>query len=359
MKKTNRRADKPQTLGLAKTSCWLVAVGLLFAVAFSFAQQPPAKKKNQDPLPPTKEEAAPEEEQVLKVDTTQIVLNAIVTDAFDHHVAGLKAEHFRLLEDQAPQKIISFGMEQVPFVAAILLDLSGSMGNKMSMARSACARFAAGIRVGDSVAVYGFSGFKVKLMQDFSEVRDLDPIIWDTDPKDETPLYDAVVTASEALGKRAEQRRAILLISDGADTRSKASFEDAIRAASLANVMVYAVDMSDAAFGHGPAKDAGSQILKDFSLKTGGRFFPSPGGSKLRDAFEEAVDELRNQYTLVYEPTNDKQDGKWRAIELTAKNPSLKVRTRQGYYAARAEKERKREGEKERKSDPAKEGKKP
>ena len=126
MKKTNRRADKPQTLGLAKTSCWLVAVGLLVAVAFSFAQQPPAKKKNQDPLPPTKEEAAPEEEQVLKVDTTQIVLNAIVTDAFDHHVAGLKAEQFRLLEDQKPQKIISFGMEQVPFVAAILLDLSGT-----------------------------------------------------------------------------------------------------------------------------------------------------------------------------------------------------------------------------------------
>ncbi|MBS1812864.1 MAG: VWA domain-containing protein [Acidobacteria bacterium] len=320
--------------------CLLMITAVMLFVPFVFAQpptttQPPAKKKNQDAQPANKEETSPEEEQVLRVDTTQIVLNAIVTDAFDHHVSGLKAEHFRLLEDHAPQKIVSFGMEQVPFVAAILLDLSGSMGNKMSLARSACARFASGIRVGDSIAIYGFSGFKVKLMQDFTEVRDVDPIIWDTDPKDETPLYDAVVTASEALGKRAEQRRAILLISDGADTRSKATFDDAIRAASMANVMIYAVDMSEAAFGRGPAKDSGSQILKDFSLKTGGRFFPSPGGSKLRDAFEEAVDELRNQYTLVYESTNDKQDGKWRAIELTTKNPALKVRTRQGYYAAK------------------------
>ena len=311
-----------------------VILALLSTLAFPLAQ-PPAKKKNQTELPATKETEAPEEEQVLRVGTTQIVLNAIVTDGLDHHVQGLKPENFNLSEDQKSQTIISFGMEQLPFVAAILLDLSGSMGNKMSLARAACARFADGIRVGDSIAIYSFSKDKVKLMQDFSEVKDVDPIVWDTDPDGETPLYDAVVVASEALGKRVEQRRAILLISDGADTKSKATFEQAIRAASLANVMVYAVDMSEAAFGRGPAKDSSSQILKDFSLKTGGRFFPSPGGSKLRDAFVEAVDELRNQYTLVYEPTNDKQDGKWRAIELTAKNPMLKVRTRQGYYAAK------------------------
>jgi Ca-activated chloride channel homolog len=308
---------------------------LLFMSVTPFAQ-PPAKKKNQPATPPTQKVETPEEEeQVLVVDTTQIVLNAIVTDAQDRYVSGLKAEQFNLLEDQVPQKIISFGLEQVPFVAAILLDTSGSMGPKMSLARSACARFASGIRVGDSVAIYSFGGMKVKLLQDFSEVRDVDPIVWDTDPDGETPLYDAIVTASEALGKREEQRRAILLISDGADTRSRASFEEASRAASLANVMIYAVDMSEAAFGRGPAKDSGSQVLKDFALKTGGRFFPSPGGSKLRDAFAEAVEELRNQYTLVYEPTNDKQDGKWRAIELTAKSPLYKVRTRQGYYAAK------------------------
>ncbi len=315
----------------------LIVFALLAALVFPLAQ-PPAKKKNQNEAPPAQKTEEPEEEQVLRVGTTQIVLNAIVTDGLDHHVAGLKLEQFDLLEDQVPQKIVSFGVEQVPFVAAILLDLSGSMGNKMSLARAACARFADGIRVGDSIGIYSFNKDKVKLMQDFSEVKDIDPIVWDTDPEGETPLYDAIVTASEALGKREEQRRAILLISDGADTKSKATFEQAIRAASLANVMVYAVDMSEAAFGRGPAKDSGSQILKDFSLKTGGRFFPSPGGSQLRDAFVEAVDELRNQYTLVYEPTNDKIDGKWRTIQLTAKSPVYKVRTRQGYYAPKPEK---------------------
>jgi VWFA-related protein len=322
----------------SQPQCAAILVIALLGVSVFAQEQPPPKKKNQVETPPAKEPEAPEEDQVLRVGTTQIVLNAIVTDAFDKHVTGLKAEHFNLSEDLVAQKIVSFGLEQVPFVAAILLDLSGSMGNKMSLARAACARFADGIRVGDSIGIYSFNKDKVKLMQDFSEVKDIDPIVWDTDPDGETPLYDAVVTASEALGKREEQRRAILVISDGADTKSKATFEQAIRAASLANVMIYAVDMSEAAFGRGPAKDSGSQVLKDFALKTGGRFFPSPGGSQLRDAFAEAVDELRNQYTLVYEPTNEKQDGKWRAITLTAKNPSLKVRTRQGYYSAKPEK---------------------
>ncbi|HEX4950206.1 MAG TPA: VWA domain-containing protein [Blastocatellia bacterium] len=316
---------------------FMLIVGLFSLSAFS-QEQPPAKKKNQSEPAPKKETETPEEEQILRVGTTQIVLNAIVTDAFERHVTGLKPEHFQLFEDQVEQKIISFGLEQVPFVAAILLDLSGSMGNKMSLARAACARFADGIRTGDSIGIYSFNKDKVKLMQDFSEVKDIDPIVWDTDPDGETPLYDAIVTASEALAKREEQRRAILLISDGADTKSKATFDQAVRAASLANVMIYSVDMSEAAFGRGPAKDAGSQMLKEFSLKTGGRFFPSPGGSKLRDAFAEAVEELRNQYTLVYEPTNDKQDGKWRTIQLTAKSPTLKVRTRQGYYSAKPDK---------------------
>lgn len=311
--------------------------GLLIVI--STLAQPPARKKNQPEPPPAKEQNSSQDDQVLSVATTQIVVNATILDSQDRFVSGLKAGNFKIFEDHIQQKIVSFGFEETPFSAAILLDTSGSMTYKMSLARAACSRFAAGIREGDTVAIYKFGGLKVKLLQDFTEVRDVDPIIWETDADGETPLYDAIVTASEALGQRPENRRAILLLSDGADTRSKASFEQAIRAANAANVTIYAVDLSDSAFGQGPARDNGAKILKEFALKTGGRFFQTPGGGKLRDAFEETVNELRHQYTIVYEPTNEKQDGKWRAIELNVSNPQLKVRTRQGYYAARPEKE--------------------
>lgn len=315
----------------------LRSISLLLLLAIMLAnicaQQPPAKKKNQTEPPPAKEESAPQEEQILSLETNQVVLNITVTDASEKYVRGLKPENFKIQEDLKPQTIVSFGYEETPFAAAILLDLSGSMTYKMSLARSACARFAAGIRTGDTVAIFSFSESKVKMMQDFTEVKDVDPIVWDTDPKGETPLYDAIVEASEALGKRPERRRAIVLLSDGADTHSKATFDKAMKAAQAANVTIYSVNLSDSALGKGQAQDAGAQIIRDFALKTGGRFFPSPGGSKLRDAFELTVDELRNQYTIVYEPTNEKQDGKWRAVNVTLNNPSFTARTRQGYYA--------------------------
>jgi VWFA-related protein len=73
--------------------------------------------------------------------------------------------------------------------------------------------------------------------------------------------------------------------------------------------------------------------MKMLAAKTGGRVFPAPGGTKLRDAFANTVEELRRQYTLGYESTNEKLDGKWRAIEVRVARPGLNIRARQGYYA--------------------------
>lgn len=319
---------------MCKLSSILLTLLVAGALSLVSAQtQPPPRKKNAPVTPAAPEEDASKQEQVLSLETNQVVLNVTVTDAADNYVPGLTAKNFRLLEDHVQQKIVSFGFEETPFAAVILLDTSGSMGTKMSFARAACSRFTAGIREGDNVAIYKFSGTKVKMLQDFSEIRDVDPIVWDTDADGETPLFDAVVTASEALAKRPETRRAILIISDGADTNSAASFEKALRVAGDAQVTIYTVDLSDSALTKGVNRDQGSRTLSDFAVKSGGRFFSTPGGGKLRDAFEQTVEELRHQYTIVYEPTNDKQDGKWRTIDLTVNSPVYKVRTRLGYYA--------------------------
>lgn len=316
----------------------LLSLVLLFCALTSLnAQQQPPAKKNQpaetDPKPP---QNPAETDEVLSLETTQVLVNVTVTDLGERFVPGLKAKDFQVFEDQKPQRIVSFGREQTPFAAAILLDISASMTHKMSLARAACSHFASGIREGDSVAIYTFGGAKVTQIQDFTEVRDVDPVVWELKADGETPLYDAVVKASEDLAKREEKRRAILIISDGADTKSRASLEQALREANVANVTIYAVDLSEAALGRGPARDNGADVLRTLATKSGGRFFTSPGGSKLRDAFVETVEELRNQYTLVYEPTNDKQDGRWRTIEVRMNRAELKARARQGYYAPKA-----------------------
>jgi VWFA-related protein len=130
----------------------------------------------------------------------------------------------------------------------------------------------------------------------------------------------------------------VLLLSDGADTKSRVSLDEAMRRTVNNEVSVYSVDLSDAAIYRTPTRDPSAEIMRTFSLKTGGRFFKNPGGSALGDAFSQTIEELRNQYTITYETTNDKRDGKWRAIEARVGRPGLVVRTRQGYYSAKPKK---------------------
>jgi Ca-activated chloride channel family protein len=300
---------------------FLIALSFLCALAPVRAQKPEAQEKQQK---------APEQgEGVISVDTNLVVLNVTITDAKERYVAGLKADNFKIFEDAVPQRISSFSFEETPFAAAVLIDTSASMDLKLSLARAACSRFVEGIRVGDVVAIYSFGGTKVKRLQDFTESRDVDPSVWEVNADGETPLYDAVVEATEALAKRPERRRAIMILSDGADTKSRATLEEAMRQAMAASVTIYCVDLTERGAGRG----IGGEVLKNFAAKTGGRFFTTPGGNKLRDAFEQTVEELRNQYTITYETSNEKRDGRWRAIEVRVNQPKLSVRTRQGYHA--------------------------
>jgi VWFA-related protein len=193
------------------------------------------------------------------------------------------------------------------------------------------------VRPTDRVAVFLF-GSDVRRVQDFTPGgRDLDDSVWDASAKGITKMYDAVTEASKQLAERPEQRRAILLLSDGADFGSGESYDDAVQAAQAAGVTVFGIDLA-------PIDQSGSMsrsdelrargILTGFSDKTGGRFFATKSnGTGLNEAFEQIVDELGHQYTLGYSPTNLKHDGKWRAIAVTSGQPGLRIRARSGYRA--------------------------
>ncbi|MBK9314766.1 MAG: VWA domain-containing protein [Acidobacteria bacterium] len=280
--------------------------------------------------PPKKIEPS---EDSISLETNLVVVNVTVTDAEGRYVPGLKIPDFRILEDKKTQEILSFSFEELPFAAAILLDSSGSMEQKLSLERAACANFIDGIRPGDSYSIYSFGGTKVKKLQDFTEFKDVPDSVWDMRADGNTPLYDGIHEAAEALSKRPERRRVILIVSDGADTQSRRSLDEALRKAIAAHVSIYAVDMSDSSVFGGRQRDSGAEVLKSMTARTGGRFFRSPGGITLREAFANTVDELRKQYTMTYSSTNERFDGKWREIEVRVVQPNLGIRTRQGYFA--------------------------
>jgi Ca-activated chloride channel family protein len=277
---------------------------------------------------------AAQDDDVIRVNTDLVVLNITVTDKDGQYVKGLKASDFKVFEDGVevkPNMLASFSLQESPYAAVVLLDSSGSMEARFSLARSAAIRFLDGLRPEDVAAVYRFDS-KVERVQEFSGGRDLAPIAYAIHAKGMTTLNDAIVEASKTLAERTEVRKAIVVLSDGMDTFSKASAQKAVESALAVGASIFAVDMSSIEVA-GSARQQSAASLRGFAEKTGGRFIATPGGPALRDAFTGIADELGHQYTLSYRPVNQKRDGKWRALEVKVTRDDLVIRTRKGYRA--------------------------
>jgi Ca-activated chloride channel family protein len=276
---------------------------------------------------------AQNDDDIINVDSSIVVLNATITDVNGKPIIGLKQIQFKVFEDGQEQKVDFFAAEKTPFAAVILIDTSGSMEGGVSMARSAAINFLDGLRADDMTAIYNFDS-RISLVQDFSNSRDISEKVFDLKAAGMTVLNDAIYKAALELSKRAEKRKAIIVLSDGADTRSGHSGDKALKAAIAANATIYTIDMSSINMG-GKDRLQSQAALKNFAEKSGGIFVPAPGGVAMREAFKNVVEELGVQYTLGYQPTNAKKDGKWRAIEIKVAKPNLTIRTRKGYHAAK------------------------
>jgi Ca-activated chloride channel homolog len=277
---------------------------------------------------------AQDDDDVVRVNTDLVVLNVTVTDKNGQYVKALKKSDFKVYEDgrEVPASAIaSFAFQDAPYAAVVLLDSSGSMETRFSLARSAAIRFLDGLREEDVAAVYRFDS-KVERVQEFSAGRDLAPIAYAIRAKGMTTLNDAIVEASKALTDRPEPRRAIVVLSDGMDTYSKASSDKAVESALAVGASIFAVDMSSLDTP-GFANRQSAASLKGFADKTGGRFVATGGGQVLRDAFAGIADELGHQYTIAYRPSDNARDGKWRTLEVKVDREDLTVRSRKGYRA--------------------------
>lgn len=278
--------------------------------------------------------ALAQDDDVIRTTTDNVVLNVTVTDKSGQYVKGLKASDFKVYEDGVevkPEMIASFSLQESPYAAVVLLDSSGSMEARFTLARSAAIRFLDGLREEDVAAVYRFDT-RVERVQEFSGGRDLAPVAYAIHAKGMTTLNDAIVEASRTLADRPEHRKAIVVLSDGMDTFSKASSDKAVESALAVGASIYAVDMSALEVSGGSGRQ-GAPTLKGFADKTGGRFVATAGGPALRDAFAGIAEELGQQYTIAYRPVNRTHDGKWRKLEVKVSREDLTVRTRKGYRA--------------------------
>ncbi|MGQ9897987.1 MAG: VWA domain-containing protein [Acidobacteriota bacterium] len=297
--------------------CWLqtclVACGVGLCADLFWAQRP-----------------ARDEEDILRLTTELALVHVTVMDNQGKYVRGLRREDFSLFQDGVPQPIEHFSAEQAPFCAVVMIDASDSMRTKLRGACTAAAHFQSLARADDAVAIYTF-GSTIERLQDFSSSPTITPRVWRLHARGKTRLYDGLRMGIEALDARPEQRRAILLISDGADTASETHAPTVLRYASQADVLVYAVDLENPNFPGQSAEQARHAAwLAELAAATGGRYIKSPGGVHLETRFQEVVEELRAQYTLGFYPPQG-YDGRPHAIRIIVRRPHVTWRARKSY----------------------------
>lgn len=326
-------------------ACFVIvfSLGVLSAANAQPPTKPAQTDKSQKPKPdnPTQENQDPQE-PIIKNRVFNVRLPIAVVDKGGRFVVDLKQEDFEIYEDKAKQEdIVSFRAEtNLPLDVALLMDTSNSVKPKLKFQRDAAISFLQTVlrpRV-DRALFLSFNS-DIELHQDYTNRIDLlSQSIDKVKAYGETRLYDAVYRiCEEKMFAEAGRRRAIVLITDGEDTASDHTLEDAISIALRAEVVVFVISNKAAGFFGVQAGQVDSnedKYLKKLAEDTGGRAFFTGTTLELERGFANVTKELRSQYLIAYSPSNDKFDGKFRQIEVKLPNKKdMKVRTRKGYPA--------------------------
>ena len=268
-----------------------------------------------------------------KVDVVDV--SCIVRDRRGRYVEDLTRQDFRVYEDGVRQELLFFHQEKAgtarSLSVVLLMDTSASVRDKLAFEQRAAIEFLGEIltREGESGAVVQFDS-DVRLLHDFSnDPSMLAEAIMEIRAEGATRLYDAIWVSVRDLLRHQEGRRILVVLSDGSDTRSSVSWERAVRTAQSHDVVIYGIGVKSSGF------DADFEKLKGFARATGGRFVNSKANLKrLRQAFDGVRRDLGNQYSLGYVSSNSRTDGSFRKIRVRLARSGLKVRHREGYYAA-------------------------
>jgi Ca-activated chloride channel family protein len=278
--------------------------------------------------------AQPNDNSVITINTNVVSLHVYVTDQRGQFVTGLEQSAFQVYEDGVAQQISFFAQPDTPLTVALVFDLSGSMNaEKLARAREALARFVQTSHASDE---YSLIGFNDKAWLALDRVRDGELLLRQFSgfkPTGQTALYDAVAFGLDHLTQGRYKRRALLVISDGEDNQSRATFKQIRRLAQESDALIYAVGIKDFIALRG----AGSSALTDLANLTGGKAFFPHNGEEMWEALERIALELRQQYSVGYTPSNFVADSKWRKLKVKVKPPAgtsrVVVRSRPGYYA--------------------------
>lgn len=334
---------------ISALSCaWGVLCASQQAAAQSTVPHPPDSQKQQAqsvPHPPDspKHPATDSDDQpntTFKVNVKLVNVFTTVTNSGGAPVSALKEEDFQVFEDGKLQKIAVFHREsELPLSIVVAVDTSLSTRGDQKLELESARRFAHAIlRPIDGLSLFQFSEVVDQITPFTADMRVIDRGINHIRPGAATALYDTLYLGSEALQPR-RGRKVMVVITDGGDTVSQTSYQQAVRAAQEAEVILYSIIIVPIESSAG--RDIGGEhALIQLSRDTGGKYFYASGLAQLDAAFQQISDELRMQYLIAYYPSTQLSDSDYRRIDIkidpnTKDYPDpaeLQVRHRTGYY---------------------------
>ena len=272
----------------------------------------------------------------IRVDVNLVLVPVTVTDPLNRLVTGLERQDFFLYENNALQKIKSFSAEDAPVSIGIIFDLSGSMTDKINRARNSILEFLRTANPQDEFFVIGFND-RPELITDFTNnVDNIEARLLTVKPGHRTALLDAIYFGLNKMKQAKNERKALLVVSDGGDNRSRYTENEVRAVVRESDVQIYSIGIFDQ---YAPTREEqlGPILLHDVSEETGGQLFRVDDLADMADIATKISAELRNQYVLGYRSEDIKRDGKWRKLKVKLVPPEglpqLTVHARTGYYA--------------------------
>ena len=266
---------------------------------------------------------------------------AVVRDQKGRFVQDLTARDFEVLDGGESRAIIDLQKDLAGVSVAVLFDVSGSMEGHMPNAREAAVHVLSWMDAArDEAAIYTFDTHLDERTPFTSGLRALPGSMTTVVPFGATSLHDAIAETARRVGAREGRRRAVIVMTDGADNASHLKPSDVSAIASAIDVPVYIFGIvpsidnpSEETSTHAAGSTAFEGPLADLAAWTGGHVFVASTPGQRSVAARQIVDELRHQYVIAFESSG--KPG-WHPLVVRARNKDLVVRARSGYIAGQS-----------------------
>jgi Ca-activated chloride channel family protein len=294
---------------MTRTGLAVVAAG--FALVFFFS-----------PL------AARQQTPTFRSGVQTVAIYATVVDSAGRLVPDLEQKDFEVFDEGKKQEITVFKTDVQPVSVVVMLDTSGSMTASLELLKNAAEKFVIRLLPQDRGRIGSFSD-KIVIGPTFTSDRDelVRYLHEDIDYGNPTALWDAINVSMNALSHE-QNRRVVLVFTDGDDNSSRLSLGDVMRRAQAEEYMVYAIGLQSHVLGTVTKPDAG---LKKIAAETGGGYFELKNTADLNSTFTRVADELHRQYVLGFSPKL--LDGRLHKLDVVAARPGMTTRARKSYLA--------------------------